>query len=122
MYKQQKQRLQICVTLEDLAFIEHFGERTGAKNASEAIHELIFEHKTMQTSIDKFKERVMAAQKEKSYEQVRNEQIKNEHEKPGLTTDKDPRKDSKWAFLGKPIDPNEKSRIDDKRFKPTKKK
>jgi hypothetical protein len=124
-YKQQKARLQLCIDYKDLAFIEKFGENRGAKNASEAIHELIYDYELMREQIISFKKKLLEATSKQTYEEVRNEQIQKteiEHETPGITANKDPRKESKWAFLGKIEDPNLKSRVDDERFKPTKKK
>jgi len=114
-YHQQKQRIQICISLDDLAFIEHFADKTGAKNASGAIHELIYDYKVMQNAIEQLKQKYVIAQQKETYEQVRNEQIQKPNEKPGLTANKDPYKDPKWSFLGKPEDPNLKSKIKNKK-------
>ena len=108
-YKQQKQRLQICISLEDQAFLEHFADNTGAKNASMAVHELIYDYKQMKDGIDRLKLKYIEAQQKETYEQVRTEQIKKADEKPGITANKDPYHDPKWSFLGKMEDPNLKS-------------
>jgi hypothetical protein len=119
-YNQQKQRLQICVTYEDLAFIERFGEKTGAKNASDAIHELIYDYKLMEGGIEKFKKKLIDTTTKETYEEVRNKQLKIPPAPP--QTAEDPLKKDEWAWLrGKVEDPNLKSRIDDERFKQTKK-
>lgn len=105
-YKQQKQRLQICVTYEDLAFIEKFGEKTGAKNASEAIHELIYDNKLMETGIHKFKEKLLNQEVKQTYEQVRNEQLKVPPAPPPNVND--PLKKDEWAWLrGNQGDPSQ---------------
>jgi hypothetical protein len=106
--KAQKTRLQILVDTEDLIYLHSF-DRSGEKNASEVIHELIYDHKIMKESIDKFKKRVIEQATKKSYEEVRTEQIHGAtkiYVEPATI-------DDKWAWLrGSPEDPNLKNKVD----------
>jgi hypothetical protein len=106
----QKTRIQILLDGEDILYLHNF-DRSGEKNASEVIHELIYDHKVMKESIEKFKKRLFdETQKAKvSYEEVRNKQIQKEIPAPDPVEDK-------WAWLrAKPEDPNLKNKVEIKK-------
>lgn len=104
--KLQKTRLQIMLDGEDLVYLHHF-DSSGEKNASEVIHELIYDHKTMKESIEKFKKRIIESANKQSYEEVRTAQIHAQ-----IKNEPTPYDSEKWAFLrGKPEDPNLRSKI-----------
>jgi hypothetical protein len=109
--RSQKTRIQILLDADDLVYLHKFDDGS-EKNPSQVIHELIYSHKTLSESIEKFKTKLIAETQKEKYQDVRNDQIKK--------AAPDPVPD-KWAWLrGNPEDPNLKSSIDDERFKPTK--
>jgi len=106
--KLQKTRLQILLDGEDLMYLHKF-DQSGEKNASEVIHELIYDHKIMKESIEKFKKRLIESAEKQSYEEVRSEQLKKVAPDPIV---------DKWAWLrGTPEDPNLKSKVELKSHK-----
>jgi len=100
----------ISIDQDDLEYLREIGIKYGSKNLSRAFRVLIERTKQFERQLREFKTIVQAVQKP-TYESVRNEQIQTRHEKPGVTANKDPHNELKWAFLGKPEDPNLKSKI-----------
>lgn len=110
--KAQKTRIQILVNTEDLLYLHNF-DRSGEKNASEVIHELIYDHKIMKESIEKFKKRVIETAQKQTYEEVRSKQIAQQHVQIDFKGDPVDSPPDKWEWLrGKPEDPNLKNKVE----------
>jgi hypothetical protein len=113
MLKPTKTVISLSVDPDDLEYIRDIGIKYNSKNLSGAFRILIERTKQFERQLQTLKDAMKASQKP-TYEAVRNEQIQKSeivHETPGLTANKGPYNDSKWAFLGKPEDQNLKSKI-----------
>lgn len=106
MLKRQKERLQICLSQEQVRYLDQWAQILGeCKNYSEVISKILYDHETKTRAIENIKERARSAAEEKSYKEVREDQLK---------TNQNAMDDPKWKFLKEyqhaPID-NSKSKI-----------
>jgi hypothetical protein len=76
MIKRQKERIQICLDQEQVRYIEKWAQILGdAKNYSEAISKILYDHETKTQAIENLKDRAKKLVESKPYQEVREIQI-----------------------------------------------
>lgn len=83
MLKKQKERIQICLSQEQIRYLDQWAQILGdCKNYSEAISKILYDHETKSRAIETLRERAAIAAGKKSYEEIRNDQIAEDLKTP----------------------------------------